>query len=290
MAVYGRSYRRYSGVLTPAWSRFLIFPRYAYETVFQSKLFVAFFALCFLAPFAGLLIIYLHHNLSALSFLNLPAEELKQELPIDKKFFMLGTWFQGALSFLLVLLIGPALVSPDLRNNGLALYLSRPFSRSEYVLGKISVLLILMSAITWIPGLLLYFFQAYLEGAGWLATHLRLGFAIFVGSWAWILFLSILTLAVSAWVKWRPVARIALIVIFFVSMGFAGVIGEILDTSAGTLVAPWFVIGSIWGGLFDVPVDGFMPSPAAAWASLITGTLVCLWLLSRRIRAYEVVR
>ena len=290
MAVYGRSYRRYSGVLTPAWSRFLIFPRYAYETVFQSKLFVAFFALCFLVPFAGLLMIYLHHNMSALSFLNLPAEELKQFLPIDKKFFMMGTWFQGALSFLMVLLIGPALVSPDLRNNGLALYLSRPFSRSEYVLGKMSVLLILMSAITWIPGMLLYFFQAYLEGAGWLASHLRLGFAIFVGSWAWILFLSILTLAVSAWVKWRPVARIALIVIFFVSMGFAGVIGEILDTSAGTLVAPWFVIGSIWGGLFDVPVDGFMPSPGAAWASLITGTLVCLWLLSRRIRAYEVVR
>lgn len=290
MAVYGRSYRRYSGVLTPAWSRFLIFPRYAYETVFQSKLFVAFFALCFLVPFAGLLIIYLHHNMSALSFIDLPAEELKQFLPIDKKFFMMGTWFQGALSFLLALLIGPALVSPDLRNNGLALYLSRPFSRSEYVLGKMSVLLILMSAITWIPGMLLYFFQAYLEGAGWLGSHLRLGFAIFVGSWAWILFLSILTLAVSAWVKWRPVARIALLVIFFVSMGFAGMIGEILDTSAGTLVSPWFVIGSIWGGLFDVPVDGFMPSPGAAWASLITGTLVCLWLLSRRIRAYEVVR
>ncbi|MFP5288488.1 MAG: ABC transporter permease subunit [Thermoanaerobaculia bacterium] len=290
MAVYGRSYRRYSGVLTPAWTRFLIFPRYAYETVFQSKLFVAFFALCFLVPFAGLLIIYLHHNMSALSFMNLPAEELKQFIPIDKKFFMMGTWLQGGLSFLLALLIGPALVSPDLRNNGLALYLSRPFSRSEYVLGKTSVLLILMSAITWIPGMLLYFFQAYLEGAGWLATHLRLGFAIFVGSWAWILFLSILTLAVSAWVKWRPVARIALIVIFFVSMGFAGMIGEILDTSAGTLVAPWFVIGSIWGGLFDVPVDDFMPSPGAAWVSLITGTLVCLWLLSRRIRAYEVVR
>ena len=45
MAVYGRSYRRYAGVLTPTWSRFLIFPRYAYETVFKSKLFVGFFAL-----------------------------------------------------------------------------------------------------------------------------------------------------------------------------------------------------------------------------------------------------
>jgi len=293
MAVYGRSYRRYTGVQTPAWSRFLIFPRYAYETVFKSKLFVGFYALCFLLPFVGLLLIYLHHNMTALSFLDLPAEELKKFLPIDNNFFYIGTWFQGALSFLLVLLVGPALVSPDLRNNGLALYLSRPFSRSEYVLGKMSVLLILLSAITWLPSMLLYFFQAYLDGGAWFANHLRLGFAIFVGSWVWILFLSILTLAVSAWVKWRPVARIALIVIFFVSMGFAGIIAEILHTWAGSLVSPWFVIGSIWTNLFNIPLgnDGdVLPPPAAAWAALIGGGLFCLWLLSRRIRAYEVVR
>lgn len=291
MAVYGRSYRRYTGVLTPAWSRFLIFPRYAYETVFKSKLFVAFYALCFLMPFVGLLLIYLHHNMSALSFLDLPAEELKKFLPINNVFFHTGQWIQGGLAFLLVLLVGPALVSPDLRNNGLALYLSRPFSRSEYVLGKMSVLLILLSAITWIPALLLFFFQAYLEGAGWLGANLELGFAIFAGSWAWILFLSLMALAVSAWVKWKPVARIALIVIFFVSIGFAGAIGGILHTSAGTLVSPWLVIGSIWAGLFNIPLDGdFLPSPAAAWAALIAGGLICLWLLSRRIRAYEVVR
>ncbi|MFL6289909.1 MAG: hypothetical protein ACJ759_03345 [Thermoanaerobaculia bacterium] len=291
MAVYGRSYRRYSGVLTPAWSRFLIFPRYAYETVFKSKLFVAFYSVCFLMPFVGLLLIYLHHNMSALSFLDLPAEELKKFLPINNTFFYTGQWVQGGLSFLLVLLVGPALVSPDLRNNGLALYLSRPFSRSEYVLGKMSVLLILLSAITWVPALLLFFFQAYLEGSGWLGANLKLGFAIFVGSWAWILFLSLMVLAVSAWVKWKPVARIALIVIFFVSIGFAGAIAGILHTSAGTLVAPWLVIGSIWSGLFNIPLDGdFLPAPAAAWTSLIAGGLICLWLLSRRIRAYEVVR
>jgi ABC-2 type transport system permease protein len=292
MAVYGRSYRRYTGVQTPAWSRFLIFPRYAYETVFKSKLFVAFYAACFITPFVGLLLIYLHHNMSALAFLDLPAEELKRFLPIDNNFFYIGTWVQGALSFLLVLLVGPALVSPDLRNNGLALYLSRPFSRSEYVLGKMSVLLILLSAITWVPAMLLYLFQAYLDGGAWLGSHLRLGFAILAGSWAWILFLSILTLAVSAWVKWRPVARIALLVIFFVSMGFAGAIGEILDSWAGMLVSPWFVIASIWTSLFNIPVgDGeFLPPPAVAWAALIAGSLICLWLLSRRIRAYEVVR
>jgi ABC-2 type transport system permease protein len=289
MAVYGRNYRRYMGASTPTWSRFLILPRYAYETVFKSKLFVIFYALCFLVPIVGLVAIYLCNNLNVLSFLPVSVEELKDFFSIGRNFFYRGMWFQGAASFILVFLVGPTLVSPDLRNNGLALYLSRPFSRSEYVLGKMSVLLILLSSITWVPGMLLFLFQSLLDPK-WMLPHLNLAFAIFVGSWAWILFLSLLTLTVSAWVKWAPVARIAMIVLFFVSMGFANAINEVLDASWGTLISAWFVIGSIWDNLFGVSPDDFLPPPGAAWAALVGGSLICLWLLSRRIRAYEVVR
>src|SRR6185312_16272638 len=132
MAVYDRNFGIYQGVRTPTWSRFLILPRYAYQEVFQSRLFVTFLGFCCLLPFAGLL--------------------------INAAFFRRGLEFQGFLCFVLALMVGPALISPDLRNNGLPLYLSRPFSRTEYVLGKTAVLALLMSAITWIPGLLLFFF------------------------------------------------------------------------------------------------------------------------------------
>ena len=64
----------------------------------------------------------------------------------------------------MALLVGPPLVSRDLRNNALPLYLCRPFSRTEYVMGKMSVMLILLSAITWVPQLLLFLFQSYLRG------------------------------------------------------------------------------------------------------------------------------
>ena len=289
MAVYGRSYRRYTGETTPAWSRFLILPRYAYETVFKSKLFLIFYALCFLVPFLGLLAIYLYNNLNVLSFLQVPESELKEFFSIGKSFFYWGMWFQGAASFVLVFLVGPTVVSPDLRNNGLALYLSRPFSRSEYVLGKMSVLVILLSSITWVPGILLFLFQSYMQPS-WFLPNARLGMAILVGSWAWILLLSLLSLAISAWVKWMPVARIAMIVLFFVSIGFANAINEMLDTWWGTLISAWYVIGSIWTNLFGMPVGDDLPPPGASWAALVFGCLLCLWLLSRRIRAYEVVR
>ena len=289
MAVYGRNYRRYTGETTPAWSRFLILPRYAYETVFKSKLFLIFYALCFLIPFIGLLYIYLCNNLNVLSFLQVPQSELQEFFTIGKTFFYRGMWFQGAASFILVFLVGPTVVSPDLRNNGLALYLSRPFSRGEYVLGKMSVLLILLSSITWVPGLLLFGFQAAMNPK-WVVPNLGLVFAILVGSWTWILFLSLLALTISAWVKWMPVARIAMIVLFFVSIGFANAINEILDTWWGTLISAWYPMAAIWDNLFGIPPGDELPPPLASWMALIFGSAVCLWLLSRRIRAYEVVR
>jgi ABC-2 type transport system permease protein len=289
MAVYEQTYRSYSGRLTPEWSRFLIIPRYAYEVVFRSRWFVTFFALCFAVPFIGLILIYLKHNLSALQIFGTSAGEIAKALPINHTFFYYGQWYQGALSFLLVLFVGPALVAPDLRNNGLALYLSRPFNRTEYVLGKMSVLLILLSAITWVPGLILFAFQASLE-PGWLGQNLSIAGAILVGSWVWILFLSLLALAVSAWVKWKPVARVTLIGLFFVLMGFGGTINQSLDVKWGMLLSAWHVIGSIWWSLFDMGATDEFPPAGAAWVALVAGCLIYLFLLYRRIRAYVVVR
>ncbi len=289
MAVYEQTYRSYTGPLTAAWSRFLIIPRYAYEVVFKSKLFVGFFALCFAVPFVGLVLIYLKHNVSALQIFGTSAQAIADALPINNQFFYMGLWYQGALAFLLVLFVGPALVAPDLRNNGLALYLSRPFNRTEYMLGKMSVLLILLSAITWVPGLVLFTFQASLE-KGWLVKNLSIAGAILLGSWVWIIFLSLFALAVSAWVKWKPVARITLMGLFFVLMGFGGAIYEALDLRWGMLLSVWHVIGSIWYSLFSMGVTDDLPPAGGAWIALIVGSLLCLFLLYRRIRAYEVVR
>ncbi|HEX3556979.1 MAG TPA: hypothetical protein VIA62_27455 [Thermoanaerobaculia bacterium] len=295
MAVYDRNFGIYQGERTPAWSRFLIIPRYAYQEVFQSRLFVAFLGFCFLVPFAGLLVIYLHHNLAALSFINLPLDRLQEALPINAKFFRWGLEFQGFLCYVLALLVGPALISPDLRNNGLPLYLSRPFSRTEYVLGKTAVLAILMSAITWIPGLLLFLFQSYLEGASWMGDNLGIAVAIFFGSWIWIAVLSLLSLAVSAWVKWKPVARISLLILYYVPWGFAKVMNATQDTWWGFLVALWPTMTTVWTRLFGLPLEqgdyNGNPMPlAAAWLALAACGLISLALLSRRIRAYEVVR
>src|SRR5919206_3172318 len=179
MAVYEQTYKRYAGKLTPEWSRFLIIPRHAYRAVFNSKLFTAFFVICFLPLLVEAILIYLHHNINAMAIMKINVRGL---VPIDAFFFQTFISIQGGFAFFVALLVGPPLVARDLRNNALPLYLCRPFSRTEYVMGKMSVILILLSAITWIPQLLLFLLQSYLEGFTWVRQNLWIASAIFIGS------------------------------------------------------------------------------------------------------------
>src|SRR5438067_11986990 len=114
---------------------------------------------------ARLQTIELHPNRSSAPICNTALFE------INGSFFGIYLGVQGALSFILTAFIGPGLVSPDLANGALTLYLCRPLSRTEYVLGKMSVLAIQLSWITWIPGLLLFFVQAGLSGPHWLIVN-----------------------------------------------------------------------------------------------------------------------
>jgi ABC-2 type transport system permease protein len=286
MAVFEHTYRKYAGPLTAPWSRFLIIPRDAFGDVFGSKLFTAFFVSCFAAPLVFAILIYLHHNLTALAMFDLDASQL---VPIDMYFFHNFVVIQGTFAFFLNVFVGPSLVSRDLANNALPLYLCRPFSRVEYVLGKMSVVLILLSAITWVPGLLLFALQSYLEGAGWFARNLLIFYAILLGSWVWILVLALLSQAVSAWVKWKMAAKAALLGLFFVPAAMGQAINNLFDTEWGGIISLRAVISTVWATLFvdpesiEVPVWG-------AFASLLVVCAICLFLLMRKIQAYEVIR
>lgn len=298
MAVYKRNYERYHGALTPPRWRFLILPRYSYQSLFHSRFFTAFFVVCFIVPVAAAVIIYLHHNVSAIRALRIPVNQI---IAIDRKFFLHILSIQGSFAFLLTAFVGPGLISPDLANNALPLYLSRPFSRSEYVVGKMSVLAILLSLMTWVPCLLLFLLQSNLEGAGWMADNVRIAVAVFLGSWIWIVTVGLLALALSAWVKWRTVAGALLFGVFFAAAGFGQVINNILETDWGYVIDlgevlrtiwSWLFFGaeaSIFGGQFGGRSGTFLPVWSAFLSVAVTCT-ICLGLLARKIRAYEVVK
>lgn len=302
MAVYEQTYKPYTGALTPEWSRFLIIPRHAFRGVFKSKLFTAFYVICFVPLLVEAVLIYLHHNPVALTIMRVNARDL---LPIDGSFFQFFVNFQGGFAFFVALLVGPPLVSRDLRNNALPLYLCRPFSRTEYVMGKMSVLLILLSWITWIPQLLMFLFQAYLEGFAWFRDNWWIASGIVIAGVVWVLLLSLLSQTVSALLKWRIVASAAMLAAVFIPSVFGSVFINILfQTKKGDLISLFALMGHVTSGLFGTydRVAGRMmdftgtevvimnPPLWACWTGLFLFSAACLALLSWKVKAYEVVK
>ena len=299
MAVYKRTYHPYAGSLTAHWSRFLVIPRYTYEELRKSRVLVLLFLAGCIGPLFFAVTIYMKHNLSLLGMLNVNARDL---ITINARFFYNLLQTQSALGFFLAAFIGPGLISPDLTNNALPLYLARPFSRTEYILGKFSVLAIVFSLLTWVPGLLLFGLEAYFEGAGWAFDNLRIVGAIVVASFLWIMVVSLLALALSAWVKWKPAAAGLLFGVFFVAAGFGGAINGVLRTSWGFLLNISHLMGAAWQALFGLtelrrgggpfsPMRGTEEIPLwSVWATLFALCGFCLWMLTKKVRGAEEVK
>ena len=309
MAVYEHLYGAYDGESHTAFSRFLVIPRYALRETFKSKLLTTLFILCFIYPLIATILVYLHHNVNALALLQINVREL---LPIDATFFRTFLEVQGAFAFILTVLVAPPLISRDLSNNALPLYLCRPLSRTEYVLGKMAVVGFLLSLVTWVPGLLLFLFQASLAGVSWFWSNMWMMWSIFFGSMVWIILLSLLALAISSLVKWRVVASGALLGLFFVPIAFGEIINNLFLTRAGHLISMWATVNNIWLGLFGLfvrqtgRVNGKVTNPIydgqimdikllepplwASWLLIIAVCGICVWLLSRKVRAYEVIK
>jgi ABC-2 type transport system permease protein len=309
MAVYEHLYGAYEGESHTAWSRFLVIPRYALRETFKSKLFTTFFIFCFIYPLVATILVYLHHNVNALAVLQINVREL---LPIDASFFQTFLEVQGGFAFILTVLVAPPLISRDLSNNALPLYLSRPLSRTEYVLGKMAVVGFLLSLVTWVPGLLVFFFQVSLAGFGWLWSNAWMIWSIFFGSMVWIVVLGLVALAISSLVKWRVVASGAMVALFFIPSAFGEVINGLFLTHSGHLISVWATMVNIWSGLFGRfvrqtgSVRGTVSNPIyekqyfdiallepPLWASWLVVTIVCaicVLILARKVRAYEVIK
>jgi len=310
MGVHRRGYRQYDGLRTPERWRFWILARYALGRVFQSRLLVIFYVLCFVPTLVALAGIYISHNVDLLATMfprspfgrGINAGEL---INVDAEFFLTLMTIQSVLSVFVTALIGPGLVSPDLTNNALPLYLSRPFSRVEYVLGKFSVLFILLSLITVTPLLLLFTVKSSLAGWSWFTENIYLAYAVALGTLIWVTLLSLVALAASAWVRWRPAAAGMLFALFFIPAGFGQAANEILLMGWGSLLNAIIVIGTLWNSLFylndpagyasaarRLNPNNFAP-PIPAWSAWLTVAALCgisLFLLNRKIRAHEVVR
>jgi ABC-2 type transport system permease protein len=295
MAVYKRTYKAYQGAMTPGWSRFTVLSRYGFATLFSSRMFTAFTVLCFVPFLLGLVFVYVLHSATAQQVLHSQMGRNTDQI-MTNYWFLWFLWVHCWMSFLLTAWAAPGMISKDFANHSVQLYLSRPLSRAEYLLGKVSVLGVLLSFTTWVPTLLVFLLHATLEGHGWGWDHLWLAFAIIAAGLIWIALIALLAMSMSVLVKWRIASTALLLAIFFLLPGFGLVVSLILRTRWGLLLNLFYVIGRIWAQLFRVPVREHFDGPFglvptwSAWATVLTVCMLCLWLLHSKLKAREVER
>ncbi len=290
MSVYKRSYGSYNGPLTSRSSRLAVLARYGFAEVWSSKITAILFTICFVPPVFLMFTIYLVNN---------PAARLLfggniRLMAIDQQFFLLALQTQSWLALVFSAWISPRLVSADLSDNALPTFLSRPITRFEYVLGKLIVLAACLSAVTWFPLLLLFLFQSYSSPVAWMGSHFFIAFGILAGALIWVVFLSLFTLALSSWVKWRVVATGLIFAAVFVPAGVGLVFNAVVRTQWGLLLNLPRSMSTLWQRLLQVPPGPFdfrqtMPTVSIVIMLLLVSA-ACAAGLNKRIRAREVVR
>ncbi|MCD4751258.1 MAG: hypothetical protein K8R59_17960 [Thermoanaerobaculales bacterium] len=283
MPVLDRVWKRWKGTATSIHGRFFVITRFALADAFASRTFLAFYVLCFLPSLIALLAVYLSHNTAILEQAS-AIQDWLIEIP-EWIFHHLFGW-QAMPAFLIAVVVAPSLIAADMGHNALAVVLSRPITRREYILGKLTVLLVLLSPLTWVPALALFGLQASLANGSWGVTNLRIAAAYLIGHWIWMLVISLLGLAVSATVRFATLARGAILAIFLVSAVAGGIINQLTRSSLGDLLHLPKAVTSVVMGLFGAPTPSDLPI-MFNWATLIVAALLSLWVLNRRLRACE---
>jgi len=286
MAVYRRGYHRYQGRIMGRWARFLVLPRFSWKKLFRQRLVVLLMVVSVIWPLLCAGFIYLTNHADLLK--GLP-REFQSFIEVNGKFFLVFMNTQAFFAIFLSALIGPGLIAPDLANNALQLYFSRPLTRPEYALSRLAVLFGVLSLITWVPGLLLFGMQVGMAGSWWFRANWTLSLGIVAGFAIWVLLVSMVALASSAYVRWKIIAGALVMGFFFILSGVATMINGVFRVTWGHALNPAWAANAVWRTLLSVePIEG---PGAAACALVLAGIILLLALvLERKLRPVEVIK
>jgi ABC-2 type transport system permease protein len=281
MPIYDQGYRRREGRRPLRSIRFWPVTREALRLILARRAFLALLAVAWLPFVVRVIQIYIVTQVP----------EAGRVLPVDGRMF--GEFLNQQIGFVVLLTIfgGAGLIANDLRTGAILVYLSRPLTRRDYVLGKLSVLLLLNLAVTVVPGLLLYATGLALAPGqfrkwelAWIAPFIVLH-AMLISAVVGLLGLAISALSRSA--------RVAGVGLFGMVMGLELVrliLRNAFDRPEATLLSLQADLRIVGATLFGASLSRFESAPWwAALAALLGVSGVCLALLRARVRAVEIV-
>jgi len=228
--------------------------------------------------FARVLQIYASANLPQASFLTLTPETFREFLD-----------FQGIAVFFITVYVGSGLIANDRRANALQIYLSKPLTRMEYVIGKLAVLMTFLLFVTWIPGLLLLLVQVVFAGSfSFLIDNLYLFPAITLVAFIQTSVAAVSMLALSSLSNSSRYVGILYTSLIFFSQALFGVLQFVTGGSSIAWVSVQADLNQMARAIFRQPLQYDTPWPIAL---LVLALLIgfSAFVLEKRVRAVEVV-
>ena len=105
----------------------------------------------------------------------------------------------------------------------------------------------------------------------------------------WLLVLSLVAMASSAWVKWRVVAGAVTLACFFILTGVSEMIDQVFRVTWGHAFDPAWSVNRVWATMLGVEsADG--PGVVACMVSLTAFVLLLVMVIERKLRPVEIVR
>ena len=279
MPIHDQSYRHYTGERRPVRSAWLVIARAGLVAFLRRRAFLVLLIVAWVRFIVRACQLFVATNFSqAATFLAATPQTFRDFLSQ-----------QSIFVFLITVYVGSGLIANDRRANALQLYLSKPVTRAEYILGKMSILATFLLGITWLPAILLLLLQIAFSGS---FTFIRANSSLIASVTLYcVLMVLVITFGMTALSSLSRSSR-------FVGILFAGLLifsdamFNALRFITGSTAISWV---SIQASLDQVGDLIFRQAPrhqtpvAVSLLVLLAVIVISASVLERRVRGVEVV-
>ena len=286
MPIHTQDYRRWEGTLKPRnYTRWWVIAKAELKLLAQRKivrLIVAIPPVIYILVHA--IFIYLCSYLEGEAF---PFEI--DRLFFQKFIFSISPFPSVFLVALVVIFGGAGLIANDLKHNALSLYLSKPISWVDYLIGKFVVIGILLACMTMIPGLLLFLEHVLLTDKPFLKAYYWVSLSIIAYSVIISVITSLLMLLFSSLTKNPRYAIIGFCAVWFGLPVVYLILKESVSSSTVALVSVWANFDLLGTVLFGLESNY---NVRLSWTLILLAVLTaaCILVIRHRIRAVEIVK
>jgi ABC-2 type transport system permease protein len=280
MPIHDQGYRRYGGTRAAIGRGWAVITRNGVLNLIGKRTFIGLLLFAW-SPFVVRAVqIYVASNFAqAASILGVKAETFREFL--DQ---------QGVFVFFVTIYVGAGLIANDRRANALQVYLSKPLTRAEYVAGKLAILFLFLTAVTWAPAIALLVVQIMFAGSfTFLRENIFLLPAITLFSLLQVLLASMSMLALSSLSKSSRFVGIMYAGLMFFTAAVFNAVRGITGSSALAWLSPTASLEQIGDVIFRLQPRYDLPA-AVAVLSIVGLIAISAWILERRVRGVEVVQ